>query len=129
MGGIILFDGICNLCNGTVQFIIKHDPNEYFRFASLQSKAGSRLVKEFELQGALNTVILIENGKHFEKSDAVLKIARRLGGWKLLTLFWILPKPVRDFVYDLIARNRYNWFGKRESCMIPTPENEKRFLN
>lgn len=129
MAAIILFDGVCNLCNGTVQFVIKHDPDEYFRFASLQSQAGKGLLKEHDLQRSLNTVILIEGGKFYEKSDAVLKIAGRLRGWKLLSVFWILPKPIRDFVYDLISRNRYYWFGKRESCMLPTAENKKRFLN
>lgn len=129
MKGIVLFDGVCNLCNGTVQFIIHHDGAGYFQFASLQSIAGARFIKEYGLTPNMNSVILIENGSYYEKSDAALRICRKLeGGWKLLAIFSIIPKPIRDFVYDRIAKNRYRWFGKKDSCMLPNTENHNRFL-
>ncbi|XJZ29070.1 thiol-disulfide oxidoreductase DCC family protein [Bacillota bacterium Lsc_1132] len=130
MAGIVLFDGLCNLCSGAVQFIIKRDPGGYFQFASLQSKAGIRFLKQYGIPDNLNSVILIDNGIFFEKSDAALKICLRLkGGWKLVAVFFIIPKPVRDLVYDAIANKRYRLFGKKDSCMLPTAENRKRFLD
>ncbi len=129
MEGIVLFDGECNLCSGTVQFIIKRDPKGYFQFASLQSKTGMMLLKKYRLPSSQNSVILLEDGMAFEKSAAVLKICSRLTGlWKLIVIFRIIPKPIRDFVYDVIAKNRYRWFGKKDSCMLPSAENRRRFL-
>ena len=127
---IILFDGVCNLCNSSVNLIIDHDKKNDFRFASLQSEAGQDLLKKFHLNVKdFDSIILIENGKHYQRSSAVLKIVKKFPGlWKLLYLFIIVPKPLRDFVYDNIADNRYKWFGKKESCRVPTPELKEKFL-
>lgn len=127
---IILFDGVCNLCNSSVNFIIDHDKKNDFRFASLQSEAGQDLLKKFHLNVKdFDSIILIENGKHYQRSSAVLKIVKKFPGlWKLLYLFIIVPKPLRDFVYDNIADNRYKWFGKKESCRVPAPELKEKFL-
>jgi predicted DCC family thiol-disulfide oxidoreductase YuxK len=127
---VVLFDGVCNLCNGSVQFIIAHDPVAHFRFAALQSEAARRLLGECALSGSLpDSVALIASGQVYTRSAAALRIARRLAfPWPLLYAFIIVPAPLRDIVYDLIARNRYRWFGKRDACMLPTPELRKRFL-
>ena len=127
---IILFDGVCNLCNSSVNFIIDHDKKNDFRFASLQSDAGQNLLKKFDLNTKdFDSIILVENGKHYERSSAVLKIVKEFPGlWKLLYVFIVVPPPVRDFVYDIIADNRYKWFGKKESCRVPTPELKEKFL-
>ena len=128
---VILFDGVCNLCNGAVQFIIKHDRKNIFRFASLQSDAGQQLLKQFSLpQDQFNSFVLIENEKAFTQSVAALRIAKKLSGAvRLLYGFIIVPPFIRNAVYRLIANNRYRWFGKKESCMIPTPELRQKFLN
>jgi predicted DCC family thiol-disulfide oxidoreductase YuxK len=127
---ILLFDGVCNLCNGFVQFLIKRDPEGIFRFASLQSEAGKELLEQFGIpQDEINTVVMVDEGKAYTHSDVALRVAKKLGGaWPLLGVFAVIPKPLRDAVYNWIARNRYAWFGKRESCMIPTPELRERFL-
>lgn len=127
----ILFDGVCNLCNGSVQFILRRDPQARFRFASLQSEAGRRLVTEQGLDPeVLNSVILIEEGRVYRESTAALRIARHMSGaWKLLRVLVLVPRPIRDAVYRLIARNRYRWFGKSETCWLPTPELRARFLS
>jgi predicted DCC family thiol-disulfide oxidoreductase YuxK len=127
---IILFDGVCNLCNGAVTFVIKRDPKDRFRFAALQSEIGEELVQKHGLKDkGLDSIVLIEGEKAFVKSSAALRIARKLsGGWPLLYVFNILPRFIRDPFYDLIARNRYSWYGKRESCMIPTPELRAKFI-
>ena len=128
---IILFDGVCNLCNASVQFVIEHDPKAVFRFAALQSDFGQAIVAKNTLntEGG-DTVILVENGSIYDRSTAALRIAKRLsGGIKLLSVFLIVPKPIRDFFYKIIARNRYRWFGKQETCWLPTKELKARFLN
>lgn len=127
---IVLFDGVCNLCSGSVQFILKRDPEGRFRFASLQSEAGRSLMTEHELDpDALSSVVVIEDGRAYQESSAALRIARHLpGAWKLLRVFVVIPRPIRDAVYRLIARNRYRWFGKTEACWLPTPELRARFL-
>ena len=127
---IVLFDGVCNLCNGSVQFLIKRDREAYFRFASLQSETGQKLQAELGMDPqALDSVILVEGGRWYKESDAALRIARNLpGAWKLLTAFRVIPRPLRDAAYRLIARNRYRWFGKSETCWLPTPELRGRFL-
>ena len=127
---IILFDGVCNLCNSSVNFIIDHDKKNVFRFASLQSDAGQTLLKKFNLNvKEFNSIILVENDKFYERSSAVMKIVKKFPGlWKFLYLFIIIPAPVRDFVYDIIADNRYKWFGKKDSCRVPTPELKEKFL-
>ncbi|MDT0641851.1 thiol-disulfide oxidoreductase DCC family protein [Zunongwangia sp. F363] len=129
---IVLFDGVCNLCDGAVNFIIKHDKKDIFRFASLQSEFGKKLVAERGLDPeAIDSVILIEPSvAYYRKSSAALEISRDLsGGYSLLKNFIFLPEGFRDLVYDLIAKNRYKWFGKKESCMIPTPELKAKFLD
>lgn len=127
---IVLFDGVCNLCNGSVQFLLKRDREALFRFASLQSETGQKLQAELGMDPqALDSVILVEGDRWYKESDAALRIARSLpGAWKLLTAFRIVPRPIRDAVYRLIARNRYRWFGKTETCWLPTPELRGRFL-
>jgi predicted DCC family thiol-disulfide oxidoreductase YuxK len=126
---LVLFDGVCNLCTGIVQFIIKRDPEAKFRFASLQSEAGQSQLKNFNLNPALQSIVVIDNGEALERSDAALLIAKHLAGpWKFLTVFKILPKFFRDACYDVVAANRYRIFGKQDDCMIPTPELKQRFL-
>ncbi len=128
---IILFDGVCNLCNGAVQFIIKRDKKDLFRYAALQSEIGERLIEERGIDTSkVDSIILVEPGvAYFTKSDAVLRIGQDFGGlWKGLALFTWIPRIIRDTLYDFIARNRYKWFGKKDQCMIPTPELQAKFL-
>jgi len=128
---IILFDGVCNLCNGSVQFVLKRDKAAFFKFASLQSDTGQDLLKRFDLPtDDYNSFVLIEQRSVFTKSTAALRVARKLDGWwRFLYVFMVIPRPVRDAVYGFIARNRYRMFGKRETCMIPQPEWKSRFLD
>ncbi|MFN7115215.1 MAG: thiol-disulfide oxidoreductase DCC family protein [Saprospiraceae bacterium] len=127
---ILLFDGVCNLCNGFVQFIIQRDPQAKFRFAALQSPVGQQLLQAARMPTQeLSTVVLWENGRFYTHSDVPLRVVQYLGGlWQLLYVFKIIPKSLRDKLYNWIARNRYRWFGQKESCMIPTPELKARFL-
>ncbi|UAY52491.1 thiol-disulfide oxidoreductase DCC family protein [Ferruginibacter albus] len=127
---IILFDGVCNLCNRSVQTVIKNDPQAKFVFASLQSEEGKQLLKQFDLPvSKLDSFVLLQDDKAYTQSTAALKVAAQIkGAWKLLAVFLIVPKFIRDGVYDWIARNRYKWFGKQNECMIPTPELKARFL-
>lgn len=127
---ILLFDGVCNLCNGFVQFVILRDPKAVFRFAPLQSKIGQQLASQagFPID-ELSTVILYDQGTFYTHSDVALEVVRRLPGlWSLLYGLNVIPKSIRDNIYNWVARNRYRWFGKRESCMVPTPEIRARFL-
>ncbi len=128
---VVLFDGVCNLCNGTVQFIIAHDPSAHFRFAALQSEAARRLLGETQMSGTLlDSVVLVENVRVYTRSTAVLRVARRLSfPWPLFFALIVVPRPLRDMVYELIARHRYAWFGRRDACMMPTPELRARFLS
>jgi predicted DCC family thiol-disulfide oxidoreductase YuxK len=129
MHPVILFDGVCNFCDASVQFILNRDPNETFHFASLQSEAGQELLEKYYVRDDVDSMILIENDKVYYKSGAALRISRHLrGAWKLLYVFMVVPTPIRNIVYDLIARNRYKWFGQKESCMLPPPNVRKRFL-
>jgi predicted DCC family thiol-disulfide oxidoreductase YuxK len=126
---IILFDGVCNLCNGVVQFVIVRDPQARFKFASQQSEAGIDLMRSHHLP-EMTSVVLIRDGRALLKSDAVLEIARLLPApWAWAVVFRIVPRVVRDFVYDLVARSRYSLFGKRDACWLPTPELRTRFLD
>jgi predicted DCC family thiol-disulfide oxidoreductase YuxK len=127
---VLLFDGVCNLCNSSVQFIIERDPNARFRFASLQSEEGQALLSRFENRPAdLSSVVLVQDDLLYARSEAALRVARQLGGgWSLLYAFIVVPRPIRDAVYDWIARNRYRWFGKKDACMIPSPDLKSRFL-
>lgn len=128
---IILFDGVCNLCNGAVQFVIKHDRNNKFQFAALQSAMGQQLLQQNNLpQQGFDSFVLIQGEKVFLKSTAALQVAKQLSGpIKLLYGFIIVPAFIRNAVYAFIAKNRYKWFGKKDSCMIPTPSLQSRFLN
>jgi predicted DCC family thiol-disulfide oxidoreductase YuxK len=127
---VILFDGVCNLCNGFVQFIIKRDKKGEFTFGALQTKGAQELLSAFDFPPSLmTTIVYIEGGKAYTQSEAVLRIAKRLkGGWKLLYGFIVLPRFFRDWVYGLVSRYRYKIFGKKNECMIPTPEIRRRFL-
>jgi len=127
---VILFDGVCNLCNGSVLFILNRDPSGIFRFAPLQSETGKNLLSKFDLPNdKLNSIILVENNEYYLRSTAALKILRRLGTlWKIVYVFMLVPRPVRDYIYDIVARNRYKWYGKRAECMIPSSDIESRFL-
>jgi len=128
---IILFDGVCNFCNGAVNFTIKRDKKKRIRFAPLQSEAGNTLLKQYDLpQEEMSSFIFIENGKAYNRSTAALRVCRYLGWlWPLCYGLIIVPKFIRDSIYNWIAKNRYKWFGKREFCMIPTPDVKARFLN
>jgi len=128
---IILFDGVCNLCNSAINFVILRDPNNRFLFAPLQSASGEALVKKYHIDTSqVDSIILIKNNTAYSKSTAALKIAQSLSGlWPLFTLFIIIPPFIRNWVYDFVARNRYQWYGKKEACMIPTPELKSKFLD
>ncbi|MEX0997601.1 MAG: thiol-disulfide oxidoreductase DCC family protein [Flavobacteriaceae bacterium] len=127
---IILFDGVCNLCNGSVVFIIKRDEKDVFRFAAIQSEEGQELIQKHKIDTSkVDSILLLDGENFYAKSTAALKIAKHLsGGYPLLYGFMILPRFFRNWVYEIIARNRYKWFGKKESCMIPTPELKAKFL-
>lgn len=127
---VILFDGVCNLCNGLVQFVIRRDRAGYFRFAALQSAEGQALLAAHGLPAPTEpeSIVLIENGRAYSHSGAVLRLARRLPGWRWLAAFQVVPRPLRDAAYRWVARNRYRWFGRQEACLLPTPELQARFL-
>ena len=127
---VILFDGVCNLCTGSVQFVIKHDPKHQFRFASLQSEFGQQVLKEFDLPSSeLGSFILLEDGKIYTRSSGALRVTQKLnGGWPALYAFIIVPPFIRNGVYNWIAKNRYKWFGKKEECWIPTAELNSLFI-
>jgi len=127
---ILLFDGVCNLCNGAVNFIIDHDPTGHFKFAALQSEFGQEQLQKLGFdQADFDSLVLLSGDKVYKKSSAALRIARKLNGlYPLLYGFMIIPPFIRHAVYDLIARNRYKWFGKRDSCRMPTPELRSRFV-
>lgn len=130
---VLLFDGVCNLCNDSVQFVIRHDPASRLRFASLQSDAGRQLLKVHNIlipNHTPTTIILIYQGRHYIKSEAALRTLRILGGFYgfiARPLSW-LPLRFRDYIYEQVSKNRYKWFGKQESCMLPNPQLKTRFL-
>jgi predicted DCC family thiol-disulfide oxidoreductase YuxK len=131
-GPIVFFDGVCDLCNGVVQFILDRDPHESFTFAPLQSEAAGRLLTARGItldREALDSVILVEGDEVYLRSDAALRIARRLSApWPAAFVFIVVPRFVRDAVYTWVARNRYRWFGRSEQCRVPNPELRARFL-
>ncbi len=130
MSSIVLFDGVCNFCNGAVNFIIRHDDTGRFKFAPLQSEIGERLKREHSIAPDTDSLVLVEDGQAYTHSTGALRIAKGLGGiWKLAYAFIIVPEPVRDWFYNTFAKNRYRWFGKKDVCMIPTPEIRARFVN
>jgi predicted DCC family thiol-disulfide oxidoreductase YuxK len=128
---IILFDGVCNLCNGAVQFIIARDKQQSFHFASLQSEYGKILLEKYNLDPlSLKSVVFVNENEVFTQSSAVLKIANQLGGiWKITQVAYVIPMFIRDAVYGFIAKNRYRWFGAQDVCWIPTLELKNRFLS
>ncbi len=127
---ILLFDGVCNLCNSSVNFIIDRDPKKHFKFAALQSDFGQTKLKELGFnQEEFDSLVLLSNGKIYRKSSAALRIAKKLKGlWPFLYIFIIIPPFIRHGVYDIIGKNRYKWFGKQDSCRMPTPELKQRFV-
>ena len=129
-GPILLFDGVCNLCNSSVQFIIKRDPQTRFRFAALQSDFGIAALQKFGIPpGQLNSVILVNGERVYQKSDAALEIVKNLSGlWPAIYVFKLIPRFLRDWLYDRVAGNRYRLFGTRAECLIPTPELKSRFI-
>ncbi|HEX6125157.1 MAG TPA: thiol-disulfide oxidoreductase DCC family protein [Pyrinomonadaceae bacterium] len=142
MGAVVLFDGVCNFCDASVNFVIDHDREGYFKFAPLQSEAGLKLAAEYGLRSEtaaknaagddlipIDSVILIEDGKAYTHSTAALRIARRLGApWSWFYVLIVIPAPVRDYLYRLFAKYRYRFFGRKDECMLPSPEVRARFL-
>jgi predicted DCC family thiol-disulfide oxidoreductase YuxK len=128
---IVLFDGVCNLCNAVVRFIIDHDKKDRFRFASLQGETGQALLKKFRLSSdAMKSFVLIDGEKVYTRSTGALVLCRHLGGaWNVLYMLIVIPPVIRDGVYRFVARNRYRWFGKRAACALPTPALQKKFLD
>ncbi|HQS24054.1 MAG: hypothetical protein B7Y11_03230 [Sphingobacteriia bacterium 24-36-13] len=128
---VILFDGVCNLCNSSVQFVIKHDPKKQFRFASIQGDYGQQVLKQFDSPpNSLNSFILFKDQQIYTHSTGALMVAKQLSGaWPLLYAFIIIPPFIRNAVYQFIANNRYKWFGKKESCAIPSPDLKALFYN
>ena len=129
---LVLFDGVCNVCNGTVNFLIDRDPKGVMRFASLQSNAARNAITAhggIVPEGDPESIVLVENGRIYERSSAALRIARHLPWpYKAIYAFVVVPRPLRDIVYEWLARNRYRWFGKSETCRVPTPELRARFV-
>ncbi len=129
MGSIVLFDGVCNFCNGAVNFIIRHDADKKFKFTPLQSEVGQELRAKFNIGEDVDSIILIEDDKAYMHSTAGLRVARGLGGiWSLGYVFIIVPAFIRDWAYKLFAKYRYRLFGRQEACMLPTPDVRERFL-
>lgn len=130
VNNIILFDGECNFCDHSVQFIIKRDKKAIFKFASIQSDFGKEIIRKFNIPANIDSLILAEGNKCYVKSSAALRICKNLkGGWKLFYCLLLVPKSLRNYCYDIIAKNRYKWFGKKDSCMLPSPEIRDRFLS
>ena len=131
MTDIVVFDGVCNLCAHSVQFILRHEADARLHFAAVQSPAGTKLLGDHGFPAEdVKTFVLVADGKAYTRSDAAIRVSAYLrGGWKLLGLVRVIPRPIRDWMYDRVARNRYRWFGKTEACMIPTPELRSRFLH
>jgi predicted DCC family thiol-disulfide oxidoreductase YuxK len=125
----VLFDGECHFCDQSVQFIIKRDPKAIYSFASLQSEVGIELLIKYNVPKDINSLVLLEGRNYYLKSTAALRICQSLTGiWKLFSLLLMIPAPIRDFMYEIVANNRYEWFGKKESCNLPSQEIRKRFL-
>ena len=127
---VILFDGVCNLCNRSVNFILKRDSGKIYKFASLQSDAAINIFNKHNLNlDKFDTIVLIKDQKVYQKSNAILEVTRSLGGlWPLLYVFKLIPRFLRDALYNYLAKNRYSWFGKSDQCRVPTPDLKERFL-
>ncbi len=130
MGAIVLFDGVCNFCNSSVNFVIQHDRKGYFNFAPLQSTVGWELLNKYKVETSkADSVVVIDDGRVYLRSDGALHVAGKLDKpWFWLGFLIIVPRPIRDFIYRLLAKYRYRLFGKKDVCMIPTPELKQRFL-
>ena len=130
MTDVVIFDGVCNLCAHSVKFILAHESEPKLRFVPLQSAAGARMMREYGFSpDDVKTFVLVSDGKPHVKSDAAIHVAAYLRGvWRLLGAIRAVPRPVRDWGYDVVARNRYRWFGRTESCMVPTPDIRARFI-
>lgn len=128
---VILFDGICNFCNAMVNFMIRQDKKNVFLFCALQSDPGKKILEQYKINWRKSdSFVMIENGKAFQKSNGALRMYNRLPWyWKWTQVFWIFPRFIRDGIYNLIAKNRYRWFGKKDVCMIPSPGVKEKFLN
>lgn len=129
MTDIVIFDGECNLCARSVQFILRHESEPRFQFSPVQSAAGTRILEANGFCAAdIDTFVLVRDGKVYTRSTAALHIAKHFkGAWQLLRIFWVVPRPLRDVLYNFVARNRYDWFGKAKTCLMPTPELNERF--
>ena len=129
MDRIILFDGICNFCNSSVQFVIKHDSEGGFKFASLQSGIGKELLRNYGIENAMDSFVFIDGGSYYTQSNAALMVCKYLNRpWNWMYIMRYIPRPARDALYRFIAKNRYKWFGKRESCIVPSENIRNRFL-
>lgn len=127
---VVFFDGVCNLCNAAVQFVIKRNLRQNLRFASLQSDYAGKILPELQNEETFKTIVLLKDGKIYLRSDAALEISRELSGlWPLFYGFKIIPRFIRDGIYNFIARHRYKWFGKQDACWIPTPDLNSRFVS
>ena len=131
MASLVLFDGVCNLCNGFVQFVIARDPSGRFQFGTLQSTSARRVLDLHDtLERLPDTIVLVDEGCVYTRSTAVLRVVKRLTfPWPLAYGFVAVPRPLRDWVYGFVARHRYRWFGKRDHCMVPTPDVRARFID
>ena len=130
MDDVVIFDGVCNLCAHSVRFVLNHEADQTLRFTALQSPAGARLMRDLGLDPVdAKTFVLMADGRAYVKSDAAIRVSRYFRGpWRLLGAIRIIPRPIRDWAYDFIARNRYRWFGRFDACMVPTPELRARFI-
>ncbi len=130
-GPVLLYDGVCNLCNAAVKWVLRHERNQQMRFAALQSDFGQAVLKENGLDlKQLDSMLVVDDGRVLMRSDAALRMAEIVGGpWRLARIFRIVPKVLRDWCYNFVAANRYNWFGKEESCLLPQPEWRDRFID
>ena len=129
MSSVVLFDGVCNFCNGAVNFIIRHDGEKKFKFAPLQSEIGGQMQAKYGISKDVDSIILVENDKAYTHSTAGLRVAKGLGGiWSIAYVFIIVPAFIRDWAYRLFAKNRYRLFGRQDACMLPTPDVRERFL-
>lgn len=130
MDNVVIFDGVCNLCAHSVRFVLDHESDHALRFTPLQSAVGGKLMRDLGLDPEdAKTFVLMADGKAYVKSDAAIRVARHFrGAWKLLGALRIIPRPIRDWAYDIVARNRYRWFGRFDTCMVPTPELRARFI-
>lgn len=130
MSSIVLFDGDCHICNWSIQFIMKRDPYGKFKFASLQGEIGQKLRRTFKVNPMLDSVLLVQNDRIWSKSTAALRICRSLNGpARLLYFFILVPRPIRDSLYNFVARNRFHWFGRKNECRLPTKEERRRLLD